>query len=122
MEPLVPVTTITPLPDVADEEATIESTAVVTVEETLTVDGLVEHEIPVKEDESQPKLMVPVNPPVPYTIQLRVVVDDLVGSAGMLNWSSSQSSSKPGPASGMAELHCDDGPKHASFGPFGITM
>jgi hypothetical protein len=123
VEPLVPVTTMAPVPLAAEDEATTEMTTFAKPDDTVTVDGEEEHEIPESEDESQPTFTLPEKPPVPYRTQLRVVVtEDLDGSAGTIKGSSSQSTSNPDTASGIADAHTEDGPKQASLDPFGMTI
>jgi hypothetical protein len=120
-EPPLAVTVIVPEP-LAAEVGTIDRITAVGFEETDTVVGVVEQLTPVT-DELQPMFTDPVKPPNPETAQVRVSVEGVsFGSIRMAKGSLSHTRLRSGPSAGVTVVHADDGPKHDSAGPMGITM
>lgn len=121
-DPSLAVTVIMPEP-LAVEVGTIERTTDVGVDETDTVVGVVEQLTPVNDDGLQPIFTDPVKPPIPETAQVRVSVEgDWSGSMRRVKGPLSQIRLISGAEAGVTVVHADDGPKHDSEAPMGITM
>lgn len=101
----------------------MESTTVDGVDDTDTLEDDTAQLTPVNDDEEQPTLTVPVNPPTPVSAQLRVTVAGVWPGSTRKTWGAfSQLSSTPGPNTGVTEVHVDAGPKQASLAPLAMTM